>query len=83
MDGVKLRSRIVDSLMEKVEDTRFPSSELLDRVENAIRTEDELSEYAEILVKKLENTRFPSKELFNRLERIAEQLPVEQDEQEE
>jgi hypothetical protein len=77
MDGVKLRSRIVDSLLEKVEDTRFPSAELLDRVESAISTEDELAEYAEILVKKLEDTRFPSKELFDRLERIAGQLPVE------
>jgi hypothetical protein len=77
MDGVKLRSRIVDSLLEKVEDTRFPSTELLDRVESAIGTEDELAEYAEILVKKLEDTRFPSTELYARLERIAEQLPVE------
>jgi hypothetical protein len=77
MNGVALRRRIVESLLEKVEDTSFPSSSMLDRVESTIGTEEELSDYVEILVKKVEDTRFPSRELLDRIERIAGQLPVE------
>ena len=69
-----LRRRYVASLLSKVEDTRFPSTAVLDRIEGVISTPEDVEEYAEILLKKIESSRFPSPALLDRLDAIAAQL---------
>jgi HEPN domain-containing protein len=78
MDAPALRRRIVEALLDKVEETRFPSVTMLNRVEASLGTPEEIAEYAEILVKKVEKSRYPSTEMLNRLDQLASQLPVAQ-----
>ena len=76
MDGAELRRKIFKTLLEEVEDIDYPSTTMLNRVEQAMRTPDDLSDYAEILVKKVKDTRHPSPAILNRLDTIATRLPA-------
>jgi hypothetical protein len=49
---------------------------MMDRVEATLRSEDDLSDYAEVLVKKVEATRYPSISMLDRLERLLGQLEL-------
>ena len=77
MNAQALRRRIVTMLLDKIEDTRFPSKPMLDRTEAALATPDDVEKYAEILLDKVEDTRFPSPELMGRLDRLVAALPAE------
>jgi len=74
VDAQELRTRFMKSLLNKIDETSFPSAELLSRVEASLATHDELAEYGEILVKKVEDTRFPSAELLGRVETVVAEL---------
>ena len=81
MDPQEARERFVKRLLDKIDDTNFPSNELLSRVEGSIGTTDELTQYAEILIKKVEGTQFPSNELLDRVEGVVARLAAVGDEQ--
>jgi hypothetical protein len=74
VNAAALRERITQKLIEHVDHSEYPSVTMLDRVEAALATPDDLADYAETLVKKVEATQHPSTEMLNRLERLAEQL---------
>ena len=77
MDGQALRRRYIETMLEKIDDTMFPSNDLLDRLEATLVNEDELAEYGEILVKKVEDTKFPSTDLLRRLEAIVSRFATD------
>jgi hypothetical protein len=77
VDGQALRRRYIDTMLEKIDETMFPSNDLLDRVEATLANEDELTEYCEILVKKVEDTQFPSGDLLRRLQAIVSRFATE------
>src|SRR5215212_4569226 len=56
MDAAALRKRIVQHLLDDIEEVRFPSPDMMDRVEAALASQDDLTDYAEILVKKVKAT---------------------------
>ena len=74
MDAAALRKRITDKLVGDVSETMYPSATMLNRVEAALATPDDVAEYAETLVKKVEETRFPSTEMLNRLDGLVTRL---------
>ena len=74
MNAAELNHRLVESLLARVEETRFPSAEMEDRVEQYIRTREEAADYAEALIAKIEDTRFPSRELVQRAEAAVNRL---------
>jgi len=74
MDAAALRKRSVQHLLDDIEEVRFPSPDMMDRVEAALASQDDLTDYAEILVKKVEATRFPSISLLNRVEGLLGRL---------
>ena len=75
MDGLELRRKVADMLLDKMKDEKFPSVTMMNRVEAVIGGDpDELSKYASMLVEKVEDTRYPSVEMLDRLDRIAAQL---------
>jgi hypothetical protein len=74
VDGSALRERITSSLLRKIEDANYPSVTMLNRVEAALTTPDDLAKYAEILIKKVESTEYPSTEMLNRLDRLIAAL---------
>ena len=60
----------------------YPSVTMLDRVEAALTTPEDVADYAETLVKKLEETRFPSTQMLNRLDRLVSRLEELEQQQE-
>jgi predicted transcriptional regulator len=74
VDAAALRKRITDKLVGDVSETMYPSATMLNRVEAALATPDDVAEYAETLVKKVEETRFPSTEMLNRLDGLVTRL---------
>ena len=74
MDAAKLRERITHKLIDNIDEAMYPSVPMLDRVEAALATPEDVADYAETLMKKVEETRFPSTEMLNRLDRLADRL---------
>ena len=59
----------VELLMEKVRRDRYPSGEMLDRIEYALRTRSQAQAYLALLHEKIDGDRYPSGEMLNRIER--------------
>jgi len=74
MDAAALRERIAQILRDDIEEARYPSPTMMDRFEATLRSQKDLSDYAEVLVKKVEAARYPSIPMLDRLERLLGQL---------
>ena len=74
MDAATLRERITHKLIDNIEESMYPSVTMLDRVEAALATPEDVADYAETLVKRVEETRFPSTEMLNRLDGLVARL---------
>jgi hypothetical protein len=56
--ATKLHREVMQVLLEKVEEDPYPSTTMLDMIEQMLRPDDEA--YAEILLDKIRGDRFPS-----------------------
>jgi hypothetical protein len=74
MDSATLRQRITKKLLHEIEEVQFPSSAMLNRVEERLVTYDDVAGYANALAERVEATRFPSVDLMRRIDRLAERL---------
>lgn len=74
MDSAALRQRITKKLLDDIEEVRFPSAAMLNRLEERLATSDDIAGYAEALIEKVEATRFPSVDLMKRIDRLLGQL---------
>lgn len=74
MDSAELRHRVTKKLADEIQDVQFPSSAMLNRLEERLRTYEDVAGYANFLVEKVEATRFPSVDLMKRIDRMLEQL---------
>jgi hypothetical protein len=68
--GYELRAELVDALMEKVETDPYPSTTMLDWIEEML-TPDELPRYAESLLSRIRSDNFPSIPMIARLKRLT------------
>ncbi|HEY2441341.1 MAG TPA: hypothetical protein VGI07_13995 [Solirubrobacteraceae bacterium] len=64
------QQRYYDFLMERVRTDRYPSLHLLDRIEAAIWTPEQVTAYVDMLLDKLDETWYPSGQLMNRVQRM-------------
>jgi hypothetical protein len=67
---LNVREQVLDLLLEKVENDRYPSPAMLDDIEKLLtpwRRED----YADVLMEKIRRDRYPSRTLIARLVRIS------------
>jgi hypothetical protein len=71
MATTSARDTYVDLLFDKVRQDRYPSGELMDRIEAALASREQAEEYLAILVSKVEPCRYPSHGLLDRIERLA------------
>jgi hypothetical protein len=71
-----LRKRLTQSLLDEIDDVQFPSVTMMNRVESALGTRDDLAQYAEVLIKKVEATRYPSISMLNRLDGLLDNLEM-------
>ena len=66
-----MQDKYVDILMEKVREDRYPSGDLMDRIEQSMQSRAQAEQYVEVLFEKMGEARYPSKDLMNRIERVA------------
>jgi hypothetical protein len=57
-------------LMERVREDRYPSHQLLDRIEATFWTSEQLHEYVEMLIDKADESWYMSHELLERIQRL-------------
>ena len=74
MEAATLRTRLTQSLLDDINEVQFPSVTMMNRVESALGTRDDLADYIEVLVEKVEATRYPSISMLNRLDGLLDQL---------
>jgi aspartyl-tRNA synthetase len=65
-----LQQRYHDMLMEHVRADRYPSHQLLDRIEASIWTGEQMLDYIEMLIEKVDESHYPSHQMLDRIERM-------------
>lgn len=65
------RQRAAHRLVQTIAQHRYPSHQLLDRLESSLRTREDLDAYAAMLVAMTEGQRYPSLRLLDRLDQAA------------
>ena len=65
-----IRDAVLDMLLEKVDNDRYPSTTMLDDIER-ILTPWRREDYADVLMAKVRADRFPSHDMIERLLRLA------------
>jgi hypothetical protein len=64
-----VRTDFVQLLLEKIENDPFPSTTMMDTVEELL-TPDEVPAYAEVIMEKIREVDFPSPSLIDRLQNL-------------
>ena len=64
------QERYFEALMDRVRSDRYPSRQLMDRIEAGFWNAEQIVEYVELLVDKLEETWYPSGQILNRIQRM-------------
>jgi hypothetical protein len=71
-----LQERYYDQLMERIRRDRYPSSQLLDRVESSLWSTEQVVEYVDVLLDKIDESWYPSSQLMDRVNRMLYQVAV-------
>ena len=74
MAAESTRDRYLEMLFEKVRDDRYPSGDLMDRVEATISNREQAIEYLDVLYEKIEADKYPSKQMLDRVHALATRL---------
>jgi hypothetical protein len=64
------QERYLAMLMERIRQDRYPSHHLMDRVEAAFWTPEQITEYVELLLTKADEAWYPSGQILDRIHRI-------------
>ncbi len=64
------QQRYVSMLMERIRQDRYPSLQLMDRVEAGLWTSQQLGEYLDLLLEKADEAWYPSKQILDRIHRL-------------
>ena len=64
------QERYYEMLMERVRTDRYPSHQLLDRLEALFWTPEQIHAYAEMLIDKSDESWYPSHQLLERIRRV-------------
>ena len=65
-----VREQVLDLLLEKVENDRYPSSTMLDDIER-ILTPWRREDYADVLMEKIRRDKYPSRAMIERVLRLS------------
>lgn len=69
-DQYDVRDELLQALLRKVEEDRFPSSTMLDMIEEMLTPED-VPAYAEALLQRVRSEQFPSISMLARVKKWA------------
>lgn len=67
-----LQQHYFDILMHRVRNDRYPSHQMMDRIELALATPEQVSDYVSMLIEKVDETWYPSHQMLDRIQRILE-----------
>jgi hypothetical protein len=70
MNGDQLRDEYMEAVLERIISTRYPSGELMDRVEFLAHKREYAEKLLEYLIQSVLRSRYPSHQLMDRIERI-------------
>jgi hypothetical protein len=70
MRSDQLRDEYMDALIDRIMTVRYPSKEMMDRVENLAHDPDHAEVFVRHLIKMVQGTRYPSHQIMDRIERI-------------
>ena len=70
MPITEAHSRYLEILFDKIRQDKYPSGEMMDRIEIVLDREH-VDEYLELLFEKVEECRYPSKQLLDRIVRFS------------
>lgn len=70
MPLTQAHDRYMRVLLDKINQDKYPSGELMDRVEIVLDREH-VDEYLDLLFRKVEECRYPSKQLLDRIVRFT------------
>jgi len=65
-----LQQRYYDLLVDRIRADRYPSHQLLDRIESTFWTPQQVTDYVEVLIEKVNECHDPSHQLLDRIERM-------------
>ena len=74
MDAALVHSQITEELIRRLEESKYQDFPTMNRIEERIRTREELERYVQVLVHKLEDTKFRSAPVFERVDRAVSLL---------
>ena len=69
-----LQERYFEVLLHRARNDRYPSGQMLDRIERALGTSEQVTEYVEMLVDKVDETWYPSGQMLDRIQRVLEHV---------
>ncbi len=64
------QERLFEVLMERVRTDRYPSHQLLNRIEATMWTSEQVVAYVDMLVEKIDESWYPSHQLIDRAQRM-------------
>jgi hypothetical protein len=64
------QERYLAMLMERIRQDRYPSHHLMNRVEAAFWTSEQVAEYVDLLLEKADESWYPSLQLLDRIHRV-------------
>jgi hypothetical protein len=64
------QERYLAMLMERIRQDRYPSHQLMDRVEGAFWTSEQIAEYVDLLLEKADESWYPSLQILDRIHRV-------------
>ena len=70
MKADRLKDQYMDAVLERIMQVRYPSKEMMDRVENLAHDSDHAELFVHHLINMVESTRYPSHQIMDRIERI-------------
>jgi hypothetical protein len=73
-NGTALRRALLDIQLEKIQEEKFPSATMMNRVEGALETQDQVEDYVTTLLAKVRSERYPSIPMINRIEGLLDSL---------
>ena len=59
-----------DSLLTRVRTDKYPSSQLMNRLEDMFVNSEQIVEYVDVLLEKLDASRYPSSQVLDRIDRM-------------
>jgi hypothetical protein len=64
------QEHLFEVLMERVSSDRFPSHQLLDRIESILYTPEQIVAYVDMLIAKIDEAWYPSGQLLDRVQKM-------------